>query len=91
MSYSIRLTDSELETLGWAASRGYWPADAFDALAFGESEPEEAADGQERLWLLPKHAAWSITEMAADDPHAYLTCIGEPLLGKLLMLESQIV
>lgn len=29
--------------------------------------------------------------MASDDPQAYLTCIGEPLRGKLLTLESQIV
>ncbi len=57
MGYSIRLTDSELETLGWAASRGYWPTEAFDALVLAESEPEEAEDGQERLWLLPEHAA----------------------------------
>ena len=89
--YEIRLSDAELETLGWAANRGYWPHEAYDALALAEGEPEEARPDQERLWHLPEHAAWSITDLAADDPAAYLSCIGEPLRGKLLALEMQIV
>lgn len=89
--YHIILTDAEVETLAWAADRGYFPIETYDAMHLADGEPEDVASNVERKWLIPEHAAWAITQLREEDEHACFTCIGDPLLSKLLDLENSIV
>lgn len=92
MGYQIRLTDAEMDTLGWAANRGYFPAETYDKLHLADGEPEETDDVHtERLWEMPEHAAWAILDLREDDPDALFACIGGELLEKLIALEMSIV
>lgn len=92
MSYSITLTNKEVSTLAWATDRGYFPTETFDAmhLAIGEQDEPRVHDN-EHVWIIPEHAAWAIPMLREDDPHALFTCIGNPLLDKLIALENSIV
>ena len=81
--YELKLTDREVSTLAWLTNRGYFPAELFDEMYTSENDPE--------LWLIPEHAAWSLLDLREDDPDAYLTCLGDPLLSKILKLESEII
>lgn len=91
MSYTITLTDSEVSTLGWAANRGYFPAETFDKMHLADGEPEVIYAWDERNWEIPEHAAWAITLQREEDPHSLYTCIAGELLEKLLTLENSIV
>ncbi len=92
-AYEINLSDAEVNTLAWLSDRGYWPDEAYDAMSLHESEVEEGSTdlGKLRRWEIPEHAAWSITELANEDPDAFLTCCGSPLLEKLVELWQSIV
>jgi hypothetical protein len=89
--YSLMLTDAEVETLAWLADRGYFPTELYDAMDPAEGEPEEVDRNVERRWVFPEHAAWSLKQLEEDDPDAYLANLGDPLLGKILELEQNIV
>ena len=95
MSYTITLTDSEISTLGWAANRGYFPSETFDAmhLADNEFDPDngDVPPNMPRKWVIAEHAAWAITMLREEDPDACFACLGDPLLEKLLTLENSIV
>lgn len=81
--YELRLTDREVDTLGWLADRGYFPELLFDEMFTSENDPE--------LYLIPEHAAWSLIDLRENDPDAYLSCLGDPLLSKIIKLEQDIV
>ena len=83
----ITLTQDELHTLAWAADRGYFPEDLYDRLAAVMAE----SDSEYTTIEVPQRALWSLLELREEDPDAYLTCIGHPLLGKILALEGEIV
>jgi hypothetical protein len=91
MSYSIYLTNRELIDLSWASARGYFPSETYDAmyLADGESEDDDSPYIH-RKWLIPEFAARHILLERLGDPHSLYSCIGEPLLGKLIDLENSI-
>ena len=89
--YSLTLTDAEVSTLAWLTDRGYWPGEAYDAMALADGEPEEVAADTPRRWEIPESAAWSVSMLADEDPGAFLTCCGDPLLSKLLALWQSIV
>ncbi len=84
--YTLTLTDEEYATLSWATGRGYFPAETFNAMDCDD----ETEDGQTN-YRIPEHAAWAVTDMREDDPHALYTCIGGSLLRKLIALEESIV
>lgn len=97
MSYTLRLTAGELDSLGWLADRGYFPGEIFDKMqppddwctdANGFYVPDESG---EILYVIPEHVAWSLPELEREDPDAYLACMGEPLLSKVLALAESIV
>lgn len=90
MTYKIALTDNELSHIGWLAYRGYFPGEAYRALALADGEP---TDGEytTRVWEIPEPAAWSILDAREDDPHGLFANTSDPLLEKLLKLESEIV
>jgi hypothetical protein len=56
------------------------------SLADGEDEP---TPDLESTFIIPEHAAWSLIDLRDDE--AYLTCLADPLLSKILDLENQIV
>ncbi len=89
MSYTIKLSDAEVSTLGWAANRGYFPAETYDAMRLKDGENEEL--DSEKSWEIPEHAAWAISMQREDDPDSLFTCIGGELLEKLINLENSIV
>lgn len=106
MTYKIKLTDAEMETLGWLTDRGYFPEETYDGMVpilcrCGHDEHEgqcPAHDGcwcdsfvTERTWNIPEPAAWSILTQREEDPDSLYTCCGGELLEKLLKLEEEIV
>jgi len=100
MSYFLKLSDGELETLGWATNRGYFPRETYDAMQMTDAAQYEAdglevkgerTDKTEFEYEIPEHAAWAITMQREDDPHSLFTCIGGALLEKLIKLENSIV
>jgi hypothetical protein len=86
--YELKLTGKEVEILDWLVARGYFPEVLFDEMYLEENEDEPIAD-RESTYIIPEHAAWSLVDMRDDE--AYLSCLGEPLLSKILDLENQIV
>lgn len=103
MAYRIKLTDAEMDTLGWAVNHGYFPE-----LTYGEMEmTEESREIAERMedygtrgqnhkvyefeYEIPEFAAWAISDQRHDDPHSLFACIGSPLIEKLSALENSIV
>jgi hypothetical protein len=94
-TYSITLSDKEVSTLGWAANRGYFPTETFDAmhLADDEFDPSNGDVPRDlpRQWEIPEHAAWAISMHREDDPDSLFACIGGSLLEKLINLENSIV
>ena len=93
MSYEIKLSENEMQTLGWATNKGYFPEEAWNGLELkdGELEDNLVDDNTERTFVLPEHAAWSITVQRENDPDSLFSCIGGNLLTKLLKLEQSIV
>lgn len=104
--YQIKLTQGEYETLQWAASRGYFPKVTIDSMEMIEEDKEKIEKfpelGQsfkntslfkdyESTYNIPEHAAWEILIQRENDSHSLYTCIGSPLLEKLLILENSIV
>lgn len=93
--YQIRLTPNELATLAWATDRGYFPEDTYDGLTYAECNPhaedEQCPRDEEELYELGECDAHAIIEHRLLDPHSLYTCIGEPLLSKLITLEQSIV
>ena len=93
MSYVIMLSDREVADLGWLVNHGYWPDEAYDEMTLHEDEEQDEPrepSNEQRRWVIPEHAAWSIIDMSLDD-EAYLTCCGGDLLLKLVDLEGRIV
>jgi hypothetical protein len=86
--YELRLTGREVETLAWLVDRGYFPEVVYDEMQLAENE-DEPSSHTESTYIIPEHAAWSLIDMRDDE--AYLTCLGDPLLSKILDLENQIV
>jgi hypothetical protein len=85
--YELKLTDAEVNTLAWLADRGYFPTEIYDNMQLIDTH-----DGiEESTWTFPEHIAWSLLELREEDPDAYLACLGEPLLSKILELEENIV
>lgn len=91
MSYQIRLTDREVETLAWATDRGYFPEEAYDDLSLKDGESEEVDKNTLRTWELSEAAAWSIPMAREEDEYALFNSIGGDLLNKLCELEHSIV
>ena len=92
--YTIELSGAEIGTLDWLEARGYFPKEILNAMVLADGEVEdheEMPETLQRKWIIPEHAAWSLLTLREDDPDAYLACLGEPLLGKVLALERQIV
>lgn len=88
--YEITLSDSEVKTLGWLANHGYWPTEAYEEMALRDDQTEECDEGQERVYTIPIHAAWSILDLADDDPAAFLSCTGPSLQDKCIELWQSI-
>lgn len=103
MSYKIKLTDAEMDTLGWAVNRGYFPELTYNEMEMTEAAQNEAEKmddygtrGQnhnihEFDYEIPEFAVWAISEQRENDSHSLFTCIGSPLLEKLIALENSIV
>lgn len=89
--YTISLTDAEVDTLAWAAHRGYFPSELYEAMVLADCEPDEVDTGCERTWLIPEQAAWSMSEHAEFDPDSFLACIGGDLHRKCMELWDSIV
>jgi len=89
MFYYLKLTNRELEDLGWLTNRGYFPAELYDKLELIDDHDNQR--DVEYTYRIPEHAAWSLSMLREDDPDAYLTCLGGSLLDKILKLESEIV
>jgi hypothetical protein len=87
--YEIELTNHELRTLDWLASRGYWSQEAYLHLHLADDEEEDVLPDVPRIWNIPEHAAWDILEICNEE--GYLACCGGELLDKLLVLEQSIV
>lgn len=90
-AYQLELTNREVEDLGWASDKGYWPIEAYDDLSLADGEPEDVGPDVPRVWELGEPAAREILSLSEDDSEAYLTCLGGSLLSKLLKLEGEIV
>ena len=88
--YEILLSDDEVGTLAWLTDRGYWPAEAYDGMYMRDDQPDDLEAGV-WIWEITESAAWSITELADDDPDAFLACCGDPLREKLVDLWQSIV
>jgi hypothetical protein len=86
MSYLLSLTDAELATLEWAVNHGYFPEETYQ----GMIPVGSAEDPGEYVYEVNEHAAWAILEWRDSNADLY-ACIGQPLLGKLLKLEEEIV
>lgn len=91
MSYTIMLSKGEVDALGWACERGYAPNLFVDYASQLPEEADDASLAQEFAVEIPEHAAWSILDARADDPHALWACPGGRLLEKLIALEESIV
>jgi hypothetical protein len=91
MNYSITLSNNEVSTLGWAANRGYFPTETFDAMHLANDEFDPNNGDVPREWEIPEHAAWAISMQREDDPDSLFACIGGSLLEKLINLENSIV
>lgn len=97
MKYELKLTDREVETLACLSDRGYFPGEIYDNMNLTDNELDffQSSDlkdcNTERVWEFPEHIAWSLLELREEDPDAYLSCLGEPLLSKILELEESIV
>lgn len=101
--YKIKLTNAELNSLAWAADRGYFPLKTYDALSMRESDREKSELMEEKGELtsrdnvhefeyeIPEHAVWAILEQRQNDSHSLFACLGGKLLEKLLELEGKIV
>ena len=91
MSYQIKLSDAEVATLDWASNRGYFPRETYHEMYLADGEPEECPITFERTWVIPEPAAWAISDLANDNPHALFSSIGSPLVDKLIELWQSIV
>lgn len=100
MSYQITLSIGELETLQWAANRGYFPKNVLDEMEMTnesaeqsrlDEESQDISNSNQYTYNIPEHVAWEITKQRQDDPHSLYTCIGGELLEKLVKLENSIV
>tara|TARA_R110000796_G_scaffold252537_1_gene387449 strand:- start:412 stop:711 length:300 start_codon:yes stop_codon:yes gene_type:complete len=94
-AYTISLSDWEIESLAFCADRGYFPTETYDGLTLTDGEPEEGEPGYsfkgERVWELQEHAAWPLSNLANDDPDAFLACLGDKTLEKVINLWNSIV
>lgn len=95
--YTLRLTPAELDSLEWLAARGYFPEEILRGMRVPEDWLDDSggfpvpdASG-EILYVIPEHAAWSLPELEREDPDAYLACMAEPLLSKVIALADSIV
>jgi len=104
--YQITLSNAEMETLQWAAARGYFPKETLDAMTMTvESAEQERLDEEqfvgtanvhhlkdcEYTYNIPENKAWAISQQREEDSHSLYSCIGGELLKKLIKLESEIV
>lgn len=85
--YTLKLTKPEVNALAWLTDRGYFPAEIYDNMRTMGIQPKSNLE----IFHIPEHFAWSLIELRDNDPDAYLTCLGEPLLTKILELEESIV
>jgi hypothetical protein len=97
MSYKLSITPAEKDSLEWLAARGYFPEEILRNMMVPHDWPDDAEGfpapdaAGEILWEIPEFAAWSLPELEREDPDAYLACMGEPLLSKVLRLADSIV
>ncbi len=87
--YHLKLTNRELEDLAWLTNRGYFPEELYNGLELINDHDDQP--DIEYTYQIPEHTAWSLLMLREDDPDAYLSCLGGPLLDKILQLESEIV
>ena len=87
--YHLDLSGNELKTLAWLTDRGYFPEELYDNMSESGLAIDET--GNLTRWNIDEHAAWTLLELRDEDPDAYLACCGEPLLSKILELETNIV
>ena len=90
-TYRILLTNNEVATLRWMSERGYWPEEAYAGMHLADDEPEEVRDDVIRTWEIAEPEAWSISQLAETDEHAFLSCCGGLLVTKLTILWQSII
>ena len=88
MSYTLRLTPSDVLALDWCADRGYVPDELAD---LGGRALEDVTTDEPVEVPIPEHVAWTLLELRDEDPDAYLACVGSDLRGRLLALEAEVV
>lgn len=71
MEYTLETTSYEIVNIAWHTDRGYFPRELFDCLR--KQCPE--SDAEIFIAKIPEHIAWSLRELAEEDPCAYLNCI----------------
>jgi len=92
----LNISNAEMNTLAWLTDRGYFPEEFYDNLHLREDQPEpddwrDFPKNEERIWEVEENHAYSLKHLQEEDPDAYLTCLGQPLLGKILEIEEQLV
>jgi len=81
MGYKIVLSSCNIKSLEWAVARGYFPREFLHGI-----EREER-----NVYLVPEHVAWELTMFEEQDPHAFLTCMPEDVVGAIRQLMEEIV
>ena len=96
--YQNKLSDDEIETLGWLTDRGYFPKETYDAMSVIEAEDRDYFSDltyerkhREWIWDIAEHAAWAILTHREDDSESLYACCCGNLLDKLEELEKKIV
>jgi hypothetical protein len=92
----LNISNAEHDTLAWLTDRGYFPEDFYDNLGLQDGQPDpddwrSFPKHEERVWEIEETHAYSLKELQREDPDAYLACLGQPLLGKILEIEQQLV
>ena len=87
--YEISLSLREIDTLGWAAARGYFPGDVWDSLSLADGQSEDLGPNVQLVWTLEEHEAWPLLD--AYNEEDFLSCIGGSLFSKVMRFTESIV
>ena len=82
MAYKIRITEPEMESLGFIADRYNYASVLYDAL--------KQDDEDEDLWHLSEADAWEFND-AVEDEDGYLPLMGGELATKVQAILDNIV
>lgn len=88
--YEIKLTDNEIQALGFAANRGYFPTSVYDNLTLKEDQPERVHEDILRIWELEEADIHNLSLAQEEDEHAFLACMSSEICRKVRELMEKV-